>query len=245
MIRLFSFIVLAAWSIAGFAQYYYNPYNNPQSTSAGYEIGQRIAERIIQQQEEALRNNPLLMSGAMIQAIASGNDSKAYEYADYLAGSRGAAEDWYWLGVLNEAGICYNNVDFARRCYIRGQQEPNSAACTARLNELDNGNRVTAQQVRNYCRQISAMAAASTPIPDFGSGSSSVGSTRSSSSCPRCHGTGVESTPAAINSPSVGAGAAAQGLVGYTHTNGGSCPYCGRYEYHIHYKCYDSNYHRR
>lgn len=66
---------------------------------------------------------------------------------------------------------------------------------------------------------------------------------RSSTSCPRCHGTGIDSSPNCVDNPHAGANAAAQGLVGYTHTSSSRCKYCGNYNYHIHYKCYNSNYH--
>lgn len=238
---LFVIIVLIlACDIAG-AQYY-NQYGNSYDPQIGYEIGRQAVERAIQQQEAILRNNPDLMLGAMIQAIAGDNDEKAYGYAEYLATHRGSAVDWYWLGVLNEAGIHNYNVEYAKRCYRTGANKANGAACTQRLNELVSGNRVTAQIVRNYCKQASYYAS-QTSLPDFGTSTTGSSTARNSGSCPRCHGSGIDSSPACVGNPYAGSGAASQGLVGYTHTNGGRCPYCGTYDYHIHYKCYDSTYH--
>ncbi len=61
-------------------------------------------------------------------------------------------------------------------------------------------------------------------------GSSSHSSTSSSSKCSICNGTGID--PHAYHSgdpkPAVG---------GYTHSSGGKCIYCGKYEWHQHIYC--------
>ncbi len=220
---------------------YYNPYNNPYANQQAFEMGRRMAEQAQQQQEAQLRNNPILMAGAMVQAIANGQDEKGYNYAEYLAEHRSLASDWYWLGLLNEAGIYNYDIDYAKTCYKFGARLTNGRMCMQRLDELNAGNEVTEDMVRNHCRQIVYYGSQVT-LPDFGSGSSSS-STRSSSSCPKCHGSGIDPSPIAVGDLYMGANIASQGLVGYTHTNGSRCPHCGKYEYHVHYKCYSSTYH--
>ncbi|MDE7153207.1 MAG: hypothetical protein K2O00_02030 [Muribaculaceae bacterium] len=59
-----------------------------------------------------------------------------------------------------------------------------------------------------------------------------------SGTCPNCGGTGLEKNPMYVNDPS-GALANVPGkMLGYTHREGSRCQYCGRWEYHVHLKCY-------
>lgn len=67
--------------------------------------------------------------------------------------------------------------------------------------------------------------------------SSNRNSNSNSSTCPNCGGTGVEKFPMYVNDPS-GALANTHGQVGYTHLEGSKCKYCGKWEYHVHLKCY-------
>lgn len=76
-----------------------------------------------------------------------------------------------------------------------------------------------------------------------GSGSSSSSSSgshsHSSGTCSHCHGTGVEANPMYVDDPSGAAvNAIPGGNVGYQHTGSGACRYCGKYQYHVHLKCY-------
>lgn len=69
------------------------------------------------------------------------------------------------------------------------------------------------------------------------SGSSSSSRSRSSSSsrgsCSRCGGTGVDPTP--------GSGGGLSSWVAYHNSDGVRCPYCGRYNSHMHDKCSSCN----
>lgn len=237
MKKIIVIIAFVLTHVVGTAQYY-NQYGNSQA----FEYGMQMMEQAQRNYQTQLQNNPTLMAGAMIQAIANGQDETAYTYAEYLAENRGSAADWYWLGVLNEAGIYQYDIDYATRCYRAGARKRNGAMCTQRLNEIAAGNELSAQNVRSHCAQIVAYGS-SASLPDFSSGSSSSSRRKSSGSCPRCHGSGVDPSPVAVGDPYMGANIASQGLVGYTHTNGGRCPYCGKYEYHVHYKCQSSTYH--
>lgn len=220
---------------------YYNPYNTYQQNQQAFEWGQQLAEQMQQQQENQLKQNPVLMAGAMIQAIANYEDSKAYEYAEYLAENRGTAADWYWLGLLNEAGIYDYDIPYAKSCYREGASRRNGSICKARLADLEAGNEITEEMVRNHCMQIVVYGSSMT-LPDFSSDNSSS-SHRSSGSCPKCHGTRVDPSPCYENDPSGAQYAINQGLLGYQHVSSGRCPHCGKYNYHIHYKCYSSTYH--
>lgn len=77
---------------------------------------------------------------------------------------------------------------------------------------------------------------------DYDKGSfSSDGSSSASSggTCPKCGGLGVDTFPMYENDPS---GAAVNVIaaheLGYQHINHSKCRYCGKYNYHVHLKCY-------
>ena len=72
-------------------------------------------------------------------------------------------------------------------------------------------------------------------------GGSRSGSGSGSSTCSVCGGKKVQSSPLYINDPA-GAGTHAVGDIGYQHTDGSKCVYCGKYAYHIHLKCYKCGY---
>lgn len=244
------FILLAAIlfaAVAASAQYYYpNPYQTQQSYQAAYEYGQRIAVQMQQQHEQMLRNNPMQMRGALVQAIAEYQDEKAYGYAEYLAENSGTASDWYWLGVLNEAGIYDYSVEYAKECYRNGAAAGGNgaSACRQRLASLANGDELSTGTVRNYCMQIVTYGNSVT-LPDFNSGSSSSydsGSSNSSSNtrggvCQRCHGTRIDPILVDYNP---GSRTASDCIPAYTR-----CPYCGEtYSYkHWHQRCLDCSAH--
>lgn len=70
------------------------------------------------------------------------------------------------------------------------------------------------------------------------SGSNRRSGNNQNGTCPNCGGTGLEQNPMYVNDPS-GALANVPGkMLGYTHREGSRCRYCGRYEYHVHLKCY-------
>lgn len=230
------FILLAALlcaAVAASAQYY-NPYMTPQNMAIGYQIGQQAAQRAIEQQEQMLRNNPNQMRGAMISAISGNRDETAYEYAQYLAENQGLASDWYWLGVLNEAGIHDYDIEYAKRCYRRGIAAGGDGgnACRARLAALENGNELDAATVRSYCHQITSYSTAAT-LPSFDSGSSSsYGSSNSRGGvCQRCHGTRID--PVRVDFQP-GSSTASNRIPAYTR-----CPYCGETKTidHWHERC--------
>lgn len=62
-----------------------------------------------------------------------------------------------------------------------------------------------------------------------------------SRSCTVCGGTGIQTSVAYENDPYGASYAIGQGLVGYTNRDGNRCYRCGRYTYHLHYKCYRCN----
>lgn len=61
-------------------------------------------------------------------------------------------------------------------------------------------------------------------------GASSHSSTSSSSKCSMCNGTGIDSHAYYSGDPKPAVG-------GYTHSSGGKCIYCGKYEWHQHVYC--------
>lgn len=231
------FILLAAIlcaAVAASAQYY-NPYMTPQNMAIGFQIGQQAVQRAIEQQEQMLRNNPNQMRGAMISAISGNMDEKAYGYAQYLAENQGLASDWYWLGVLNEAGIYDYDIEYAKQCYRRGLAAGGNGgnACRERLAALENGDELDAATVRNYCHQITSYSAAAT-LPSFDSGSSSsYGSSNNSRGgvCQRCHGTRID--PVRVDFQP-GSSTASNRIPAYT-----CCPYCGETKTidHWHERC--------
>lgn len=211
-----------------------------------YQYGQDVVKRIQQQQEAQIRNNPTLMNGHMISAIAAGNDEKAFEYADYLAQNYGRGVDWYWLGVLYEAGIQFNNLDMAKWSYGKGASKADGNGCQNRLNEIAAGRRLDANTVRQYCRQIVAASQAAVPIYDpYAGGLSSGGSSSGSSSgsrtssgpCSRCHGTRID--PVMIDY-SPGSSTMSDKIPANTR-----CPYCGEIKSidHWHKRCIDCAHH--
>ncbi|RXE72043.1 hypothetical protein ED352_02155 [Muribaculaceae bacterium Isolate-002 (NCI)] len=57
--------------------------------------------------------------------------------------------------------------------------------------------------------------------------------------CPVCHGTGVQDFPMYEDDPTgASINVIAAHELGYQHTGGGACRYCGKYNYHVHLKCY-------
>lgn len=63
----------------------------------------------------------------------------------------------------------------------------------------------------------------------------------SSRQCSYCGGTGLQASVAYENDPSGASIAISYGIVGYVNTEGTRCHRCGRYTYHLHYKCPDCN----
>lgn len=60
--------------------------------------------------------------------------------------------------------------------------------------------------------------------------------------CPVCHGTGVQDFPMYEDDPTgASINVIAAHELGYQHTGGGACRYCGKYNYHVHLKCYKCN----
>lgn len=64
---------------------------------------------------------------------------------------------------------------------------------------------------------------------------------QSSRRCSSCGGTGLRASVAYENDPSGAAFAISQGIVGYVNKDGTRCHRCGKYTYHLHYKCTDCN----
>lgn len=241
MKRFPTLILLLSISLFASSQYY-NPYITPQNLANAYRYGQELAKKIAREQDERDAKSVNACLSRITEAIACRKFSEAEEWAEKLYNLR---EDlgYYYLGFTNELQG-YGN--YAKIYYSRGASK--SVACQNELNRINTYGPATEQQiehaVQNFQYHVAFANAASTQIVNsIWSNSTSSSKSSSGSSCPRCHGTGIESSPNCVGNPYAGANAAAQGLVGYTHTNGGRCPYCGKYEYHIHYKCYDSNYH--
>ena len=84
------------------------------------------------------------------------------------------------------------------------------------------------QMDRDYQNSINAIA--EPYLNSTRKSNSSHSSTSSSPKCSMCNGTGID--PHAYHSgdpkPAVG---------GYTHSSGGKCIYCGKYEWHQHVYC--------
>lgn len=60
--------------------------------------------------------------------------------------------------------------------------------------------------------------------------------------CPVCDGSGVQDFPMYENDPSgAQVNVIAAHELGYQHTGGGVCRYCGKHTYHVHLKCYKCN----
>ncbi len=207
---------------------------------SAYDYGASVVNRIQAEQEAMIRKNPTLMRGHLISAIASGNDDKAFEYADYLAANYSTPTDWYWLGVLYEAGIKHHNLESAKRCYRNGASMANGEGCQNRLNEIAAGRTIDTNTVRQYCRQVVAASQAAAPIYNPGadlSAPASSGKSKSSGPCSRCHGTRID--PVRIDY-SPGSSTMSNKIPAYTR-----CPYCGDTKTidHWHKSCLDCAYH--
>ena len=85
-----------------------------------------------------------------------------------------------------------------------------------------------AQMERDYQNTINAIA--EPYLSNTRKSSSSHSSTSSSSKCSMCNGTGIDPHVYHRGDPKPTVG-------GYTHSSGGKCVYCGKYEWHQHVYC--------
>lgn len=225
---------------------YYNPYNNPYANQQAFEWGIRMAEQMQQQQDAQDARSVTGCFNRIGKAIARRNFSEAEDWAEKLLDLR-KDHGYYYLGLINELE---GNGSYAESCYQEGVSN-RSKACQKELDRISIYGYASDEQIDNvvgYFQQLEAMsynmaAQIANDIWGNSSGSATNRSNRNSGSCPKCHGSGIDPFPMALGDPYTGANISAQGLVGYTHTSGNRCTYCGKYEYHIHYKCQSSTYH--
>lgn len=239
---IFSFICVSTT----FAQYYYNPYFNPYAAQQAYEYGQQVARQLQQQQDEQDSRTEYGCINRIGRAIAGEDFAEAEEWAIQLR-SLNEGYGYYYEGLANEL---QGYDSYAKSCYSEGADLGNKA-CQTELERIAEYGYATEEQIENivaYFQQLQTMSnymamQITNDVWGNDSGNSTYKSNSSSSSCPKCHGSGIDPFPAALDDPYTGANIAAQGLVGYTHSSGNRCNYCGKYEYHIHYKCQSSTYH--
>lgn len=242
---IISIIVALICASTAFAQYY-NPYYDPYANQQAYEYGRRMAEEMQRQQDAQDARSITGCMNRIGRAIAREEFVEAEEWANQLSNIN-EEYGYYYEGLANEL---QGYGSYAKSCYQNGANI-GSIACQNELDRIAVHGYATDEQIENvvsYFQQLEVMAYSmaaqiSDNIWGNSSGSSRYGGSRSSGSCPKCHGSGIDPFPSALGDPYMGSNIAAQGLVGYTHTSGNRCNYCGEYEYHVHYKCQSSTYH--
>jgi len=151
--------------------------------------------------EQQLKGNPLLMSGAAVQDMASGNYTKAYERFEYLAENYNEASAWLYMGYMNELGMgTSQSYGYAKTCYGNGA-DLGEQNCVAELRRINSGDYLDSRHealLRQYFQNIVASSIQSVNSMNNGSfgnnynsGSSHGSHSSGEYTCPTCHGRGL------------------------------------------------------
>lgn len=179
---------------------YYNPYGSfqqQQMNQQAFEWGKKMMEQAQRNQEQQLKQNPLLLGGTAVSEMAAGQYSKAYEHFEYLAEEYNDKNSWLYLGYMNELGMgTTKSYSYAETCYENGAElgEPNCKKELLRIQRGEYLGNEFKKTLRSYFQNIVSMTNSSiggnnnfTPRNNGGTSNGSFGN--SQYTCPTCHGT--------------------------------------------------------